>query len=276
MKIRMKLGIAATIGLLVAGSGWQQARAQIGAANYNPYSGYGAYGGFGTYGGFGAWGFGSYWTIDLGTLRGPQLPRQGTWAEVINVTSKWIVVQDEEGRQFPIAADAIKQFLIRWPSGVDQLNNGSLVEATGVNAGSNVVVADHLDIYEADAQRLVSPNVTNLFGANRTLATQEEDRDQFSTSYYVSDEEAAIPNRINIVGHPTQASPLQIRVNATNWMTVQPGGNGMTVTQVTLGSNSFARKGDVAYIVADGTAQRSVNVAMMVLYKTIPLRQFSN
>ncbi len=276
MKIRMKLGIAATVGLLVAGAGWQPARAQIGSANYNPYSGYGAPGGFGTYGGFGAWGFGSYWTIDLGTLRGPQLPRQGTWAEVINATPKWIVVQDDAGRQYPIAADSIKQFLIRWPSGVDQLNAGSLVEATGVNAGSNVVVADHLDIYEADAQRLVTPNVTNLFGANRTLASLDEDRDQLSTSYYVSDEESAIPNRMNIVGNPTQAVPLMIRVNQTNAITIQPGGGGMTVTQVTLGSNSFARKGDVAYIVADGTAQRGINVAMLVLYKTIPLRQFTN
>ncbi len=277
MKIRTNLGIAATVGLLAAGAGWHQARGQIGSANYNPYSGYGAYGGFGTYGGFGAWGFGSYWTIDLGTLRGPQLPRQGSWAEVINVTSKWIVVQDEQGRQYPIASDAIKQFLIRWPSGVDQLTNASLVEATGVNAGSNVVVADHLDIYEADAQRLVTPNVTNLFGANRTLASLDEDRsNQFDVNYYVSDQEAAIPNRINIVGNPTQASPLQIRVNATNWMTIQPGNGGMTVTQVTLGSNSFARKGDIAYIVADSSAPRSVNVSMLVLYKTIPLRQFSN
>ncbi len=93
---------------------------------------------------------------------------------MINVTPKWIVVQDENGRQFPVAADAIKQFLVRWPSGVDQLTKGSLVEATGVNAGSNVVVADHMDVYEEDAQKLVTPDVTNLFGANRTLAGLEE------------------------------------------------------------------------------------------------------
>lgn len=278
MTIRARLGIAAALGVLIAGVGDRgEARAQVGAANFNPYSGYGAYGGFGTYGGFGAYGFGSYWTIDLGTLGGPRVPRQGNWAEVINVTPKWIVLQDENGRQYPVAADAIKQFLVRWPSGVDQLTKGSLVEATGVNAGSNVVVADHMDVYEEDAQKLVTPDVTNLFGANRTLAGLEEDHaNQDQVSYYVTDEEAAIPNRMNVVGRPVGINPVQLQVNGTNWVTLQGGPAGMTVTQVTLGSNSFARKGDVVYLISDGLASRTLNVAMMVLYKKIPFRMFGN
>src|SRR4051794_36633203 len=45
----------------------------------------------------------------------PDLPPQGAWGEVINATSRWIVIQNHQGQQFPIAVDDIQEFLIRWP-----------------------------------------------------------------------------------------------------------------------------------------------------------------
>jgi hypothetical protein len=48
----------------------------------------------------------------------PQLPPQGAWGEVINVTSRWIVIQNHSGQQYPIAADDVGEFLIRWPTSV--------------------------------------------------------------------------------------------------------------------------------------------------------------
>src|SRR5262245_36743402 len=59
----------------------------------------------------------------------PRLPPQGAWGEVINVTSRWIVIQNHSGQQFPIALDDINEFLVRWPIGLDILNNDAVVEA---------------------------------------------------------------------------------------------------------------------------------------------------
>ena len=58
----------------------------------------------------------------VGQPRGlPQLPPQGAWGEVINVTSRWLVIQNHSGQQYPIALDDIGEFLVRWPSSVDRL-----------------------------------------------------------------------------------------------------------------------------------------------------------
>ena len=52
----------------------------------------------------------------VGHPRGlPQLPPQGAWGEVINVTQRWLVIQNHAGQQFPISIDDIQEFLIRWP-----------------------------------------------------------------------------------------------------------------------------------------------------------------
>src|SRR4051794_4680934 len=76
----------------------------------------------------------------VGQPRGlPQLPPDGAWGEVINVTSRWIVVQNHSGQQFPIAIDDVQDFLIRWPTSIDALNAQSMVEAVGQTPGSNVV-----------------------------------------------------------------------------------------------------------------------------------------
>src|SRR5713226_2051509 len=58
----------------------------------------------------------------VGQPRGlPQLPPQGAWGEVINVTTRWIVIQNHSGQQYPISVDDIGEFLVRWPSSVERL-----------------------------------------------------------------------------------------------------------------------------------------------------------
>ncbi len=275
MTIRVNLAISTALGLLLAGPGHRQAQAQVSDATSNPYGGYGGYGGFGTYGGYGAWGYGSYWTVSLGSLRPPQPTPQGYWAEVISATSRWIVVQDDKGRQFPIASDSIKQFFVRWPSSISQLTTASMVEATGVDGGSNTVIADHLDIYEADAQNLVTPNVQNLYGNNRTLASIDEDHNgQVDVAYSVSPAEATIPNRVNLVGRPINNNPLQVQTSGNNSMMIVPGGGGMSVSQVTHGTMSYAKRGDQVFIVTRDATTRTLEVTQLVLYKTVPLRAF--
>ena len=82
------------------------------------------------------------------------------------------------------------------------------------------------------------------------------------------------PVRKHIVGHALANDPIQVAGFGMNWYTVQPSLAGMSITQVTLGSNSYARRGDLVYVVPENLGPRSVDVAQLVLYKKIPLRQF--
>src|SRR5262245_857599 len=59
------------------------------------------------------------------------------WAEVVSVTPKWLVLRDEEGKQYPVSVEAIGLFLCRWPTTLDRISPGAMVEATGVDAQSN-------------------------------------------------------------------------------------------------------------------------------------------
>ena len=219
-----------------------------------------------------------------GTLRGPQLPRQGPGPRSSTVTSKWMVVQTHErasnSRSPPTGFASSSSDGPRTP---DQLTPNSLVEVTGVNAGSeNVVIADHLDIYEADAQRLVTPTVHEPLLRQQPdprLRTRQKDHDQFSSTILRRDEEYGIPNRMHIVGNPPfQARPLRLRRQRD-----QLDGDPVRRERDDRhpGHARLERlrpsKGDVAYIVADGTGsakpQRRHDGA---LQDSLPLRQFSN
>jgi hypothetical protein len=260
MKIRVRLGIAAALGLLIAVSSGFRAQAQVGIVTPNPYGADGAYN-----------------TFNSGGLQQVRIPPQGFWAEIITVTPKWMVVQNEIGQQFPIASDRVGQFLIRWPYSTNELTPASMIEVTGPEAGSNVIIADHIDVYEAEAQSLVSPAVNNLYGYNRTVSAFDTDQqNSYGVVYWMSPEEYAIPSRMHIVGNSMAVGgdPVRVAGFGQNWYTIQPSVNGMSVTQVTLGNNSYARRGDLVYFVPMNVGPRSVDVSQLVLYKKIPLRNF--
>jgi hypothetical protein len=262
MKIRVKLGIASTLGLLIAAGFGLQARAQVGLMG-SPLPN-GADGVFNTFNPTG--------------MQQAQLPRVGSWAEIITVTPKWMVVQNEFGQQFPIAAERVRQFLVRWPYSTDQLSPQSMIEVLGPNgAGTHTVIADHIDVYEGSAQSLVSPTMSNLVGNNRSLNFIDIDQQNtYGIVYYMSPEEYAIPNRLHVVGNFLGAGDGQLRIEGPglNWFTVQPSGNGMSVSQVTLGSNAYARRGDLVYLLPEIVRPRGIDVTQLVLYKKIPLRAF--
>ncbi len=89
------------------------------------------------------------------TPRPSPAPPQGAWGEVINVTSRWIVIQNHSGQQYPISVDDIGEFLVRWPSSLDSLGPQSVVEAVGRDAGSNMVEVSHVDVFEGADRNLV-------------------------------------------------------------------------------------------------------------------------
>jgi hypothetical protein len=261
MKIRVRLVVATAFGLFVAGGSIFQAQAQIGIVSPNPYGGDGAYN-----------------TFNSGGLQQTRLPPQGIWSEIISVNAPWIVIQNQNGQQFPISSDQIRQFLIRWPSTTDALvNNRSVIEVTGPDAGSNTIIADHIDVYEGSDQNLVSPAVNNFYGFNRTVSAFDTDQQNtYGVVYWMTPEEYAIPDRMHVVGQSVGGGTGGVKVAGfgQNWYNIQPSANGMSVTQVTQGNISYAKPGDLVYFIPEAVGQKSLTVSQLVLYKKIPLRQF--
>src|SRR5690349_17489363 len=87
----------------------------------------------------------------------PPPPPRGAWGEVIFANDRWIVVQNHEGQQFPIAAESINQFLVRWPTSFNALTPQSWVETTGDDVGSMTLRTTHVDVYEGTDRSLVQP-----------------------------------------------------------------------------------------------------------------------
>jgi hypothetical protein len=260
MKIRVRLGIAAAFGLFVAISSGLQARAQLGTVTLNPLNGEGIYN-----------------APNSSGLQQFRIPPQGTWAQIINVTSKWMVVQNQLGQQFPISSDRVRQFLIRWPHSTDRLTPQSVIEVFGPNIGSNTIIADHMDVYENDAQNLVSPTATDASTFNWGLNPIDVDQlNTYGVQFYMTPEEYSRPARSHVVGRSlgTGFDGVKVEGLGQNWYTIQPSLNGMSVTQITLGSNSYAQRGDLVYIVPENISPRSLDVTQLVLYKKIPFRAY--
>ena len=120
----------------------------------------------------------------VGQPRGlPQLPPQGAWGEVINVTTRWIVIQNHSGQQYPISVDDIGEFLVRWPSSVDRLGAQSVVEAVGQDLGSNVVQVGHIDVFEGPDRTLVAPTYNSLLPNNAVVTTIDPGFNRFMNAW---------------------------------------------------------------------------------------------
>jgi hypothetical protein len=216
----------------------------------------------------------------IGNARGlPELPPQGAWGEVINVTPRWLVIQNYSGQQFPISVDDIGEFLIRWPSSIANLGPRSVVEAIGISLGSNLVEAAHIDVFEGADRSLIQPTYDTGFDGtmlNWVFATQNNLLNGWA--YPLS---TGMPGttteRLHVVGTVIERSPLRLSIPGNNIATVVPAGNvQLTVTQVTRGTVNAARKGDFAFIVPMSITPKGLVVSQLVLYKSIPFRRPNN
>ncbi|WP_435010003.1 hypothetical protein P12x_001222 [Tundrisphaera lichenicola] len=270
MRHRSVFGIAA-LGLVVAAGLGFQARAQLVQDPFNPSLNPGGLG----VGGINVTGGDDFFNVRKGAPAETRIPPRGTWAEIIHVNSKWIVVQNQDGQQFPIASDHIRQFLVRWPSSAAQITPNTIVEVTGPEV-NNVIATDHVDLYEGGAQSLVTPAVNILYGANRALLDFEIDQlDPFGILYSaVPPQNQAATTRMHLVGNAVSNDPIRIASFANNSYAIQPGLNGLSITQVTLGNNSYAKKGDLVYVVPENLGPRTVDVGQLVLYKKVPFARF--
>jgi len=220
----------------------------------------------------------------------PQLPPQGVWGEVIMVNNKWIVVQNNLGQQFPISMRGSEQalFVIRWPTSLDALTPRSLVEATGADQGSNTLIADEVLVYEGQAQSLVTPELRSLLGnSNRPVTATDPGYFRGVNAFDVGEQYSmygwAFPvppgnagaERLHAVGTVANLSPLQLHVPGNRIATIiPPSGGNIPVTQVTRGSSSFVRKGDLAFMMPMEVTPKSLLLSQLVIWKKIPLSQF--
>jgi hypothetical protein len=226
----------------------------------------------------------------VGHPRGlPQLPPQGAWGEVINATPRWLVIQNHTGQQYPIALEDIGEFLVRWPSSTNALGAGSVIEAVGNDLGSNVVEVSHVDVFEGTDRSLVSPTYNSLLANNAMVTAIDPAFNRFMNAwdyagqsmlygwaYPITNGGNGIPSRLHIVGSVIERAPLRLEVPGNNFATVIAGNNvTFTVSQVTRGAMNYARKGDYAFLLPNAINPRGLAVSQLVLYKSIPLRQFN-
>jgi hypothetical protein len=217
----------------------------------------------------------------------PHLPPEGAWGEVINVTSRWIVIQNHTGQQFPIALEDIGEFLVRWPISLDVLTNQSVVEAVGLNEGNNVVQTEHVDVFEGGDRTLVSPTynspapnnpfltrIGSVFYGVGNPATYQGQNMLSGWAYPVNAGYFTMPSRLHIVGNAINLNPLQIAIPGNNIATIVPAQN-FSATQVTRGNINHVRKGDYAFMMPQQIGQRGVILSQFVLYKSMPFRQFN-
>jgi hypothetical protein len=226
----------------------------------------------------------------VGHPRGlPQLPPQGAWGEVINATSRWLVIQNHSGQQFPIPIDDIREFLVRWRSGLDLLDMNTVVEAVGRDVGSNVVETAHVDVFEGADRSLVAPTINSMLPNNALATAVDPTFNRFMNAWDYAGQNTlygwaypvppgiyAIPTRTHVVGTVLQRSPLRLAVPGNNVATIVAGENEtFTLTQVTRGSINYARKGDLVFLLPQSINPNGLVVSQLVLYKPIPFREFN-
>ena len=220
---------------------------------------------------------GSWAARALGGMNKPSVAPQGVWGEVIMANGRWIVIQNAAGQQFPIDFNAIRQFVVRWPTRLDVMAPNALLEVTGVDAGSNRVRTNHIDVYEGSARNLVTPTMLRMLGANRVITPLDVDQAQtYGAMFPFSPAEAGIPPRIHAVGHVVGVDPVRIGVDVTNWIDIFPDADGLDMTQVTLGTPTHVKKGDLVYYIPEGAGVKSLAISRLILYKTMFYRNYAN
>jgi len=196
-----------------------------------------------------------------------------------------LVIQNEEGQQFPVAldTDTVPDFRMRWPSTVDRIRPTALVEALGVNNNSNRIVTDHVDVYDGAARALVAERwskmpVETIVGYNRSLT--QNDIQMINIGVYpagvssLSPEESKLPPRLHVIGPLVNANPLMIALPGNGEARVDPAGDDLLVSEVTLGSAAYVQPGDWVYFVPVSFNEKSLILSELWVYKQVPFDQF--
>ena len=213
-------------------------------------------------------------------------PPQGAFYKVIFANPRWLVVQNEQGQQFPVAADSVGQFLIRWPASLSDLSPAVLVEAIGPELAAMTIQTDHIDLFMGSDQTLVQPGYSSVLPIQRPVTaidpTFQRNMNGFDIAaqntlyswvYPVSPGNYGIPGQMHAVGNFLMLNPLRLGVSGNNFVTViAANSGGMSITQVTRGTVSFAQKGDLAFLTpvqGRSSGEKTLYLSQVVLYKQI-------
>jgi len=208
-------------------------------------------------------------------MQTPRFPPVGDWAEVVTVTSKWIVLQNEKGQQFPVAIDAIAEFVIRWPIDPTRITNNMIVETTGLDLGTNQIRTDHVDVFDGAARAMVRPTYQQIVGFDRRpTAFDVMNQNTYGIQIALLPGEDQIPDRLHLAGTPVGLNPLRIAIGGNNAVSVFPSAVGLFFSQVTPGNFNHLREGDLVYVIPSDVTAKTLVLSQMVGYKTIPLSQF--
>jgi hypothetical protein len=213
-----------------------------------------------------------------GMPQGVNIPNAGDWAQVLTVTDKWLVLQNASGQQFPVATDSIRLFLMRWPTSPERLSNRSVIEVTGLDLGSYRVQASHIDIFEGASTQLVTPALYRITGYGRISTPLS-----FVYDFGVYGEpipglgptimlpgEGNLPARLHAVGPVVNQVPLRVMAPGNSVITIVPSPAGLAMTQITPGTVSLVRPGDMAYFVPVAATAKSLGLGQLVVYKNVP------
>jgi hypothetical protein len=208
---------------------------------------------------------------------------QGYWGQVLTVTPKWLVIQNDQGQQFPVslAKDNVGLFVVRWPTTPERLSPRAVVEVMGVEGTNNQIRTTHLDAFEPNAQGMLGgrwPAMIRLIGRNGLITTPySSDRDISYNGYdYIANlPQGSSPSILHIVAPVWGINPLRLAIGNNNLVTVLPMENNVSMTQVTGGSASLVRPGDLVYYLPVQTNPRTLVLAQLIVYKQIPIDQFA-
>ncbi len=208
-------------------------------------------------------------------MQAPRMPEAGDWAEVVTVTPKWMVLQNQDGQQFPVSLDSVNQFMIRWPIDPRRISPNALVEAFGLDLGNNSIRTDHVDVFEGGARSMVRPMVQQVIGFNRRPTEfDRQNKNIYGVFIPLLPGEEQIPDRLHVVGPVAALDPLRIAVGGNNAVAVFPADNGFFFSQVTAGSSTYLRAGDLVYVVPSNMTPRSLILSEMVAYKKMTFQEF--
>jgi hypothetical protein len=164
---------------------------------------------------------------------------------------------------------------------LDRISPTALVEATGVNAQSNRLLTDHLDIYEGGARNLVAPGLVMISGNNRGWRPIDF---TFNADVYgdpfpglgppIQGGVYSGPARMHIVGPLISKTPVMVAWEGNNAMTVIGGPAGVSLSQITPGNIRDVKPGDLVYFAAVDARPKSLVLEQLVVYKAMPIDQF--
>jgi hypothetical protein len=205
----------------------------------------------------------------------PRIPPPGDWLEVVTVTPKWVVLQNQMGQQFPVSLDSVELFVMRWPTSLPEISPNALIEATGVEVNANQIRTDHMDVFDGIERRFVMPTVEQVVGFNRVVTAFDLDMmNTYGIRFPLLPIEEQMPTRLHVVGPLIGVNPVRVAIPGNNAVAIFPAVNGIYITQVTAGSPQYVRPGDLVYAVASTMTPRTVVLSQLVVYKSMSINQF--